>query len=98
DWSVTGVQTCALPILRKRLNVAGDESSLRYDNNLVEAVKAFQKSKGGAADGVLGPGTVRQLNSIVPPRRSDAVETVIINMERWQIGRASCRERGGMEG
>jgi len=80
----TGAEDPRMPLLRKRLNVAGDESSLRYDNNLVEAVKAFQKSKGGAADGVLGPGTVRQLNSIVPPRRSDAVETVIINMERWR--------------
>jgi len=79
-----GAEDPRMPLLRKRLNVAGDESSLRYDNDLVEAVKGFQRSKGGAADGVLGPNTVRQLNGIVPPQRSDAIDTVIINMERWR--------------
>ena len=79
-----GAEDARMPLLRKRLNVPGDESSLRYDNDLVEAIKAFQKSKGGAADGVLGPSTVRQLNGIVPPRRSEAIDTVIINMERWR--------------
>ena len=32
-----------MPLLRQRLNVAGDETDLRYDEALVAAVKAYQK-------------------------------------------------------
>ena len=73
-----------MPLLRQRLNVIGEEDSLRYDNELVAAVKAFQKGKGVNADGMLGAGTVRLLNGVAPPRRADSVDTVIINMERWR--------------
>jgi murein L,D-transpeptidase YcbB/YkuD len=47
-------------------------------------VKTFQKGKGGNPDGVLGTNTVRQLNGATPPKRSDAIETIIVNMERWR--------------
>ena len=79
-----GMDDARMPLLRKRLNVAGDENSTRYDNELVDAVKAFQKDKGVAADGLLGPNTVRQLNGATPPRRSESIDTIIVNMERWR--------------
>jgi L,D-transpeptidase YcbB len=79
-----GTDDPRMPLLRKRLNVGGDEDSTRYDNELVDAVKAFQKTKGVKTDGVLGPDTVRMLNGVAPPRRSEQIETVIVNMERWR--------------
>ena len=79
-----GTTDARMPLLRQRLNVIGEEDSLRYDNELVAAVKAFQKGKGVNADGMLGAGTVRLLNGVAPPRRADSVDTVIINMERWR--------------
>jgi len=79
-----GMDDARMPLLRKRLNVGGDESSTKYDKELVEAVKAFQKSKSGAADGVLGANTVRQLNGASPPKRTDSIETIVVNMERWR--------------
>jgi len=79
-----GTSDARMPLLRKRLNVAGDEDSLRYDDDLVAAVKAFQKGKGTNPDGLLGANTVRLLNGVAPPRRADAIDTIIINMERWR--------------
>lgn len=79
-----GMDDARMPLLRKRLNVGGDETSLSYDNELVAAVKAFQKDKGGNPDGVVGPNTVRLLNGVAPPRRADAIDTIIVNMERWR--------------
>src|SRR6266545_1191480 len=79
-----GMDDARMPLLRKRLNVGGDESSTKYDKELVEAVKAFQKAKSGAADGVLGANTVRQLNGATPPKRTDSIETIVVNMERWR--------------
>src|SRR5262249_20682619 len=79
-----GMNDPRMPLLRKRLNVAGDETSNHYDNDLVEAVKAFQKGKGVNPDGVLGASTVRQLNGVAPPKRADQIETIIVNMERWR--------------
>ncbi len=79
-----GMDDARMPLLRKRLNVGGESDSTHYDDQLVEAVKAFQKSKGTAVDGILGPNTVRALNGIVPPRRADAINTIIANMERWR--------------
>lgn len=54
-----------------------------FDKQLVDALKAFQKEKGIAADGVLGPNTRRTLNggSAAPKNR---VNTILANMERWR--------------
>jgi murein L,D-transpeptidase YcbB/YkuD len=57
---------------------------MRYEGEIVEAVKAFQKGAGLNADGLLGPTTLRQINGQVAPRRSDVVDTIIVNMERWR--------------
>ena len=79
-----GMDDPRVPALRKRFNVAGDDNNLRYEGALVDAVKGFQKGAGLNTDGVLGAATVRQLNGHVAPRRSDVVDLVIANMERWR--------------
>jgi murein L,D-transpeptidase YcbB/YkuD len=79
-----GGNDARIPLLRKRLNVIGEDDSLRYENDLVAAVKAFQKGKAVNADGVLNANTVKLLNGGAPPRRAESVDTIVINMERWR--------------
>jgi L,D-transpeptidase YcbB len=80
-----GMQDKRVPFLRQRLGVVGDMDDLRYDDELVVAVKAHQKTAGLNPDGVVGPGTVRSLNGVAAaPRRADVVDTIIANMERWR--------------
>ena len=52
-----------------------------YDQELIDAVKAFQKQKGIAANGVLAQGTINALNGRT---RSGDVDAVVSNMERWR--------------
>ncbi|MGH6769376.1 MAG: L,D-transpeptidase family protein [Xanthobacteraceae bacterium] len=79
-----GVEDARVVLLRQRLKVESDADSRRYDDALVAAVKAFQKSAGLNPDGVVGPSTLRHLNGAAPPRRVDVINTVIVNMERWR--------------
>jgi murein L,D-transpeptidase YcbB/YkuD len=79
-----GMEDARVPLLRQRLSVAGDETSLRYDDTLVDAIKAYQKSNRMTVDGLVGPGTLRSLNAVAAPRRADVIDTVIANMERWR--------------
>jgi L,D-transpeptidase YcbB len=79
-----GMEDARVPLLRQRLNVAGDETNLRYDEALATAVKAYQKSNRMNADGMIGATTVRSLNSVSAPRRTDVIDTIIANMERWR--------------
>ena len=79
-----GGNDARMPLLRKRLNVPGDEDNLRYDNDLVAAVKTFQKGKGVKDDGMLNANTVKLLNGAAPPRRGESIDTIVINMERWR--------------
>jgi L,D-transpeptidase YcbB len=79
-----GMEDERMPLLRKRLKLGGDGSNLRLDDELVAALKAFQKSAGLNPDGVLGPNTLRHLNNHVAPRRADNINTIIANMERWR--------------
>lgn len=71
--------------IRKRLHFLGDykESdtlSALYDANLKEAVSNFQERHGLTNDGVIGAGTIKEMN--VPLR--DRVKTIIVNMERFR--------------
>jgi len=79
-----GGNDARIPLLRKRLDVIGEDDSLRYDNDLVAAVKAFQRGKAVKDDGVLSANTVKLLNGAAPPRRGESVDTIVINMERWR--------------
>ena len=75
--------------LRKRLDIAGDKNDPRYDDAVVEAVKAFQTGADIGADGMLGPNTVRALNgtkTVASKHRSlqNKIDTIVVNMERWR--------------
>ena len=72
-------------LLRKRLNLA-DQTSTKYDKQVVEAVKSFQDKAGLETDGSLGPVTLRALNggAAKPRGRQDVVNIILANMERWR--------------
>jgi len=79
-----GMRDKRVAILRERLQVAGDKDNTLYDEDVVEAVKAFQTQADLYVDGMLGPNTLASLNGeeIRPP--ADPVDTIIVNMERWR--------------
>jgi murein L,D-transpeptidase YcbB/YkuD len=79
-----GAEDARVPLLRQRLQVAGDETNLRYDEALATAVKAYQKQNRMNADGIIGATTIRSLNAVAAPRRADVIDTVVANMERWR--------------
>jgi len=70
--------------LRQRLRETGDlagwdSTSDQFDAPLKQAVKNFQQRMGLAADGVVGAGTLRELN--VPPL--DRAKQLAVNLVRW---------------
>jgi murein L,D-transpeptidase YcbB/YkuD len=83
-----GVEHGQVALLRKRLEVpvkAGGNEYL-YDQELIEAVREFQKSKGGHPDGIVGSGTRQMLNGQSAPQVSgqDKINMLLANMERWR--------------
>jgi len=71
--------------IRKRLYFLGDykESdtlSNLYDANLENAVKGFQQRHGLSGDGVIGLGTIKEMNISL----RDRIRTIIVNMERYR--------------
>jgi murein L,D-transpeptidase YcbB/YkuD len=82
-----GMRDARVPVVRTRLNIAGDKDNQLYDNDVFEAVKAFQTESDIGVDGMLGPNTVRVMNGGKPVVRrpsADPVDVVIANMERWR--------------
>jgi murein L,D-transpeptidase YcbB/YkuD len=79
-----GDRDSRIPSIRKRLLVTGELSepdsvnSLLYDKNLEKDIKAFQAAHALDADGIIGVGTLRELNVPVEKR----VEAIRINLER----------------
>lgn len=83
-----GVEHGQVALLRKRLEVpvkAGGNEYV-YDQQLLEAVREFQKSKGGHPDGIVGSGTRQMLNGQSAPQVSgqDKIDMLLVNMERWR--------------
>src|SRR5438046_4081587 len=87
DWSVTGVQTCALPIFGVAV-VAGEGRDLGLGPAAVHAVR-------NADDVEVGPRHRDVEEDGVAVGGDRAAELVERSRE---IGRASCRERGEVEG
>jgi murein L,D-transpeptidase YcbB/YkuD len=79
-----GMEDARVPLLRQRLNVEGEQDNHRYDEPLATAVKAYQKAHRMRADGMIGQATIRSLNAVNAPRRTDVIDTIIANMERWR--------------
>jgi murein L,D-transpeptidase YcbB/YkuD len=75
-----GSQDDRVPLLRERLGVAGDGSTL-YDKAVAEAVKKFQKAHELKPTGTLTAATIDAMNG---PRPAHEVETILANMERWR--------------
>jgi murein L,D-transpeptidase YcbB/YkuD len=73
-----------IPLLRQRLVVTGDlpevavTHSALFDEPLAEAVRRFQRRHHLAADGVVGPGTLTELNVPVEAR----IDQIRVNLER----------------
>ncbi|MDY0105905.1 MAG: L,D-transpeptidase family protein [Giesbergeria sp.] len=81
-----GQAWAGLPLLAQRLVVLGDlpEGTLAattYDEILQSGVKTFQQRHALAADGVVGKGTLEQLN-ISPERRAHQI-TLALERLRW---------------
>jgi murein L,D-transpeptidase YcbB/YkuD len=70
--------------VRQRLKVPGDKDNRTYDDDVFEAVKAFQLQADIGVDGMLGPQTVRALNGEQETRGqpNNPIDTVIANMDR----------------
>jgi L,D-transpeptidase YcbB len=75
------MEDARVPQLRHRLGLEGDAADLKYDGKLVEAVKKFQKSVDLPATGNLDAKTIKELNG---PARSQQIDLIIANMERWR--------------
>jgi murein L,D-transpeptidase YcbB/YkuD len=74
-----GMYDARVHTLRARFNLGAAQSDL-YDDQLVGAMKAFQRQHGLDVDGVMGPATLTTLNGGAPVTRAD----IIANMERWR--------------
>ncbi len=57
-----------------------DSSNIIYDENLVQAVKNYQKSFGLQNDGIIGNSTIKSLNLT----RRDRYHQLLVNLERWR--------------
>jgi len=83
-----GMKDSRVIALRKRLDVPGDKNSQVYDEDVRDAVKAFQESADLDTDGNLGRNTVAALNGGQPAGESRAshntIDTIVVNMERWR--------------
>jgi len=77
-----GADDPRVPALRQRLKIEGDANSQTYDQGVADAVKAFQRSAGLSADGLIGPATLRALNGV--EKRAPSADIIAANMERWR--------------
>lgn len=82
-----GMSDPRVPLLRKRLIASGDLSkstasdSLEYDAPLASAVQNFQERMGLEGDGVLGAGTVTELNVLA----ADRIRQLRVNLDRGRV-------------
>ncbi|MCI5060048.1 MAG: L,D-transpeptidase family protein [Alphaproteobacteria bacterium] len=71
----------AVARIRERMGYNSNNASqgaYYYDDNLAQAVMAFQKAHGLKADAIIGPHTVKLMNMT----REDRIHQVLVNLER----------------
>ena len=84
----TGQPYAGIALLTRRLLLLGDLPAgttppARYEGQLVEGVKAFQARHGLTTDGVIGKGTLEQLN-VAPETRVRQLELAIERLRSTQ--------------
>jgi murein L,D-transpeptidase YcbB/YkuD len=75
------VEDSRVPQLRAKLGIAENADDTHYDAKVAEAVRKFQDGADLKASGVLDDRTVKAINS---PKKDRAIDTVVVNMERWR--------------
>jgi murein L,D-transpeptidase YcbB/YkuD len=75
------VEDPRVPQLRAKLGVTENADDAHYDAKVAEAVRRFQDGADLKVTGVLDDRTVKAINS---PKKDRAIDTVIVNMERWR--------------
>ncbi len=75
------MEDARVPQLRHRLGLEANAADLKYDSKLAEAVKKFQRGVDLPATGNLDAKTIKELNG---PARSQQIDLIIANMERWR--------------
>ena len=78
-----GSSEVRVALLRRRLGatVRRGEDPQTFDAGLEEAVRAYQRSRGLSADGIVGPRTLSHLDAGIV---GDPTDALISNMERWR--------------
>src|SRR5207237_5291234 len=94
DSSVTGVQTCALPILRSGMTETADPLNRPLKRGWTTGSCATAAAR--AAYELLMTGSCPAIVDIALPGGRRASFAVAIHEAEGEIGRASCRERAGV--
>jgi murein L,D-transpeptidase YcbB/YkuD len=77
----SGAEVVALRDRLVRMGYLDRSPSMEFDENLLEAVVRFQAEHGLAEDGVVGPGTLAEINVPVADRLASVI--VAMERERW---------------
>jgi len=75
------VEDPRVPQLRAKLGITENADDTHYDAKVADAVRKFQDGADLKATGVLDDRTIKAINS---PKRDRAIDTVLVNMERWR--------------
>ena len=83
-----GQQSPAVGVIARRLAASGDYSgrvpaegeTAKYETDLVEAVKRFQRRHGLTDDGIVAPAVVAEMNVPIEER----IARIQMNLERWR--------------
>ena len=75
------MEDARVPQLRTKLGITENANDTHYDAKVAQAVRKFQDGAGLNPTGVLDDRTVKAINS---PKKDRAIDTVIVNMERWR--------------
>src|SRR5262249_59195833 len=90
DWSVTGVQTCALPISQTSFGEDGQDVGIEdaHPHRLMSRARGIEVLDRPACLPLLNAGPPLQCQCQGVP-----ISEAVLGRERAEIGRASCRER-----
>jgi len=79
-----GAKDPRVPALRERLGLKIKPDDLTYDRALYNAVRALQHRHSVRPDGIIGPQVIGLVNGPKPLTKSQVINKVLANMERWR--------------